>query len=552
MLRHLFIKHYALIERLEISLDDQLNILTGETGSGKSILLGAMSLLLGERADLSAVQKGQSKCIVEGTFGVGGMQLEPIFEAHDLDFDPETLIRREILASGKSRAFINDTPVNLKVLKAIGTRLVDLHSQHQTLQINDPLYQLGILDRFAHSADLLEAYRQKYEAWIAASKALGEAKEANQKLRQNIDFMKFQLAELEAAHLDDLDAEELEEQYNLLANADAISSGVSQALEATSEGEVNALAALRTAVEAMRPLSGYAEAYRELSERLASVQIEVDDIARELDQWLNKVEADPGQLAALESRRNSLFSLQQKHGVDTVEALCSLRDALSEEVNRVDGFDEELAQLERDKKAAQEAVAKSGAALSAHRQKHIADLCRGILETVAALNMPDAAFEVKLEPLDKPSPQGMDKAVFYFSANAGHAPAPLREVASGGELSRLMLAVKAMSSKSGQRPTIVFDEIDTGVSGEVAHSMGRIMKQMAAGTQLLCITHLPQIAAKGNAHFKVYKTQVDGRAQTRMSQLAEADRVEEIAQMLSGARTTAAALTNAKELLGQE
>ncbi len=549
MLRHLSIQHYALIEQLDIAFGPRLNIMTGETGSGKSIVLGAMSLLLGERADLRVVQEGKTKCVVEGTFSTAGLGLEPLFVENDLDFDEPCLLRREILASGKSRAFINDTPVNLKVMREVAMRLIDIHSQHQTLQINDPLYQLNILDRFAQCDDLRGEYTSAFAAYRHAKVALEDAVEQDRLLRNNLDFLRFQHKELDAAQLDGIDQLALEEELNMLSNADEISGGLGKALNALSEGEVTVSQLLREAIEGIGNLSNFARQYEELDERLQSAEIELDDVAREVEALLGKVEVDPQRLARLEAQQGNLFKLEQKHGVEGVEALRELRDSLKQKVNERDNFDELLEQLREVEMLALKDVRKHGEALRAMRKKAGPAFGKEIAKLLKALNMPNATLEVKLEALAEPGPNGLDKAVFYFSANAGHKPAPLREVASGGELSRLMLAIKHISSAQAMNSTIVFDEIDTGVSGEVAHSMGRIMQGMGEGMQVICITHLPQIAAKGEAHYKVYKEIREGRTITDIVRLDEEERIQEIAQMLSGAKTTDASLKNARELL---
>lgn len=549
MLQHLSIKHYALIERLEIKFDSRFNILTGETGSGKSIVLGAMSLLLGERADTGAVQEGKSKCVVEGSFDIKGLGFEPIFEKYDLDFEDTTVIRREIIATGKSRAFVNDTPVNLKVLKSFGLRLIDLHSQHQTLQINDPLYQLGILDKYAGTDDVMENYKRAYAALDKAEKTLRTAEEQGRAAQNNLEFMRFQLEELEVARLDDIDEEALEEELNMLGNADEIAGGLSKTLMALTDGDAPVRASLQQALEALAHLSKYARTYEELSERLKSAEIEIDDIAAEADTLLGKTEADPGRLSALEEVQSTLYRLGKKHGADGASALIALRNELRKSVAEADNLDDRLEDLKALRNSALAEAQKAGEALRKKRKSTTDRLNSEIVKVLKSLNMPDAQLVTQITPLEVPGPIGLDRVEFLFSANAGRKPAPLKEVASGGELSRLMLAVKYITARSGLRTTIVFDEIDTGVSGEVADSMGDIMRTMAEGLQVICITHLPQIAAKGTAHYKVFKEIKDGRTVTDIVRLDEGLRIREIAQMLSGAKTTDAALANAKDLL---
>lgn len=549
MLRSLSVKHYALIESLDIEFDEGLNILTGETGSGKSIILGAMTLLSGERADTSAVQEGKRKCVVEGHFDIEGLHLKMLFEGADLDFEPLTVIRREINANGKSRAFVNDTPVNLKVLREIGLKLIDLHAQHQTLKINDPGYQLGLLDRYAQTGGERENYREAYDDFKQRETALTEAEEEGRKNRQNLDFLRFQLEELEAAKLDEIDEAALEEELNLLENADEISAGLAKAVYALSEAEFNAASALREAREAYASLAKYGKTYDELRDRCKSAEIETADIAAETESLLGNTEADPAKLASLEAVRDTVYRLGMKHSVEGVSGLIELRDSLRHAVSNAETLDDRLGEMRKAVDSALQEVQKRASKLTRKRQQAVAPLCKEIVGVLRSLNMKDARLEAKITAADVPGPSGTDRAEFLFSANAGRKPSPLKDTASGGELSRLMLAVKQIGARHAGRSTIVFDEIDTGVSGEVADSMGRIMQTMSAGIQVISITHLPQIAAKGDAHFRVYKTEEDGTAVTKIAPLSSAERITEIAQMLSGAKTTEAAMANAKALL---
>jgi DNA repair protein RecN (Recombination protein N) len=550
MLQHISIKHYALIESLEISLGTGLNILTGETGSGKSIILGALGLMLGDRAETRVVQEGKPKCIVEGTFLMDGLGLEPLFAENDLDFFPSTTIRREISAAGVSRAFVNDTPVNLKVLREISLRLIDIHSQHQTLQINDHNFQLDTLDRYAGAAKERAAYAKCFANYSRTQKALDEAHEYERLLRKDREFTEFQLRELEAAGLDSIDEAAMEEEFNMLTNAEEISARLQTALMLLSEGNEPATTNLRLARDGMDALSGYSKTYAELAERLRSVLIETDDIASEIDRLSSKVESDPGRLAELNEVRNSLFKLEQKHGISGLAALIELRENLRAKLKSSDNAAEEIDKLQKQLSEQQKELIAAGELLRKVRKAGQAKFPGEIEKILRSLSMEQARFEVYLEPAEKPTATGLDKIQMLFSANAGKKPEILRLVASGGELSRLMLAVKKITAEASPRTTIVFDEIDTGVSGEVAHAMGNIMRQMARGLQVLCITHLPQIAAKGEFHYKVFKLTDNGVARTDIAALNANDRIVEIAQMLSGAKTSDAALANAKELLG--
>ncbi len=458
-------------------------------------------------------------------------------------------MRREILANGKSRAFVNDTPVNLKVMRDLGMRLLDIHSQHQTLQINDPSFQLDIIDRFAETQTEYASYRTLYLEHSRLSKELQKMKEQAREGKNELDFIRFQHEELESAGLDKIDEAAIEESFNMLSNAEEISLKLSQILGLLSEGEQPAVQTLAQAREQMDHIGGYAKSYEELADRIKSTAIELDDIAREVERLAGKSESDPEELARINEIRSAIFRLEQKHGVQGVEALKTLRDELSDRLFSNDDLDERIEKAEKELAQLEAALLKAGQKLHDKRAKALPGFSKEIVAVLKLLNMKQAQFEVLLEMAADPSTDGYDRIQMLFSANAGRKPEQLKHVASGGELSRLMLAVKKLSARATQRTTIVFDEIDAGVSGEVADSMGQIMKEMAAGMQVICITHLPQIAAKGTAHFKVYKSIEKNLATTRIDRLEEASRVVEIAQMLSGARTTDAALANARDLL---
>ncbi len=548
MLKQLSIRNYALIESLDISFDAGLNILTGETGSGKSIILGAIGLIIGERAEIRVVQDGKKKCIVEGHFDLERTGLEPAFEKYDLDFETTTIIRREILATGKSRAFINDTPVNLGALKEIGTKLVDIHSQHQTAQINDPRFQLNLVDRYAGSHDELRVFSDHYAAYKKSGRLLAEAREKQRNTLSEDEFLNFQLDELDRASLDAIDAETLDDEYNELAHAEEISQTLFDALHALRDAEPAAIQMLRTARDKVAVLRDFSKTYDEFHERLNSVLIELDDLAGEVESIQNNIEADPARLAKLEEVKSILFRLEKKHGVEGVVALRQKRDQIRERLEESQSQDGFIAELEAKVIATLEKTTQSGGKLHKIRKASLPQLTKEVIKVLKSLNMPSAQFTIDLLPTDMPTAQGLERAEIRFSANAGHKPESLKLVASGGELSRLMLSIKKLAAAETNQ-TIIFDEIDTGVSGEVANAMGGIMKDMAADMQLICITHLPQIASKGRSHFKVYKVIDQGKTETRIDHLDEKGRVAEIAQMLSGATTTDAALANARDLL---
>lgn len=549
MLKHLSIKHYALIETLEIEFDKGLNILTGETGSGKSIILGALGLLIGERADIRVVADGKKKCIVEGNFALSQARFEPIFEAYNLDFEPETYIRREIVASGKSRAFVNDTPINLNVLKVLGAHLLDIHSQHQTMQINETGFQFEVLDRNAGNAEELKAYRYSFAKWGSESKKLADLQVTEKESRNEHEFVAFQLKELEAADLKDIDSEALEEEYNTLAHAEEIAEGLNGVRSALSENENAILSNLRLAKERINKLIDYGKSFANIAERLSSSLIELDDISREVENLADVIELDPTRLERLEAKRSTLFRLEQKHLVDGVEALIQKQHALKARFDEVDNLTERIAEQEKIVRSERVLLDQAGKSLRLKRQESLPKFSAKIEKVLKSLNMKAARFEVQLSPLDAPSKLGLDAIQIRFSANAGRKLESLKQVASGGELSRLMLAIKTIAASKSERKTLFFDEIDTGVSGEVANAMGIIIRDMARETQVICITHLPQIASKGEAHFKVFKQRVNGVEKSDIERLSSDERIAEIAQMLSGANTTQAALDNARELL---
>lgn len=549
MLQHLSIKHYALIENLEIEFDKNLNILTGETGSGKSIILGALGLIIGERAEIRVVQDGKKKCIVEASFKIDGKGLEPFFKSKDLDYDATTIIRREILSTGKSRAFINDTPVTLNILKELGVSLLDIHSQHQTIQINDPKFQLSVLDRYVGVAAELAHYKAQYAAYVSKEKELIEAERLKQESISEIDFVRYQVQELRSALLDEIDGDTFEEEYNTLSNTEEITQTLSGAVDILNNGEFPVVKSLVSVREAIERISHISKTYAEMTSRLKSTIIEIDDIAVELENMLSSLEVDPHRLQTLEEIKSTLFRLEQKHGVEGIDALKEKRATLEERLLKTDSLDNDIESIVKELTSLKKDLIKSGEVITAKREAGVKPFAREVEKVLAALNMKSAKLILDLQQTAEPTIDGFDKLTMLFSANPGRKPELLKMVASGGELSRLMLAIKKISAVKHDGKSIIFDEIDTGVSGEVANSMGAIMKEMADDMQVICITHLPQIASKGNAHFKVYKTEGESIVKTQIERLSVDERVIEIAQMLSGASTTPAALENARELL---
>jgi DNA repair protein RecN (Recombination protein N) len=550
MLKHLLIKNYALIRELEMQPSPHLNIITGETGAGKSIMLGAVGMLLGKRADTRMLYDEETKCVVEGTFDISEYtSLQQVFSEEELEYDAETVIRREISPSGKSRAFINDTPVTLEVLRRVGEYLMDVHSQHDTLQLGTNAYQLGILDAFAQTATELEGYQQDYRRMRKLQQALDRLQEEAASMRKEADYNNYLLQELQEAQLDGLDQQELEEELEKLEHAEEIKvklAGVLQALEYADELALNPK--LHSVLAELRTVGKYAESYRQLAQRLESVVIELKDITREVEAEEGSVELDQERIVALQDRLSALYKLQQKHGVQTVAELIALRNELSGKVNRAEGLDEEIAATAQQLDEARQQLASAGLALSQKRQGVFDTLVRQIESLLGDLGMPEARLQIDHRTI-APAPTGLDEVNLLFTANKGMKPQPLKSVASGGEFSRLMFCVKYVLADKTALPTIVFDEIDTGISGEIALKMVRMMQQMARGHQVISISHLPQIAARGEAHYFVYKDNSTAKTFSRIKKLSEEERVQEIAKMIGGASPSAVAYESARELM---
>ena len=549
MLRSLFIRNYALIDDLKVEFDSGLNILTGETGSGKSIILGALGLLIGDRADLSVLAKEDEKCIVEGEFRLKETPVtQNFFSEQELDFEAQSFIRREILPSGRSRAFINDTPVKLNTLKALGVLLIDVHSQHQTLQINNPEFQLTIYDHFTGNENLARDYRTGYQRYQETTKKLSDlnAKKA-QRLNEE-DYLRFQLQELNEIDLDKIDEQELEDEFNQLSNAEEIGQALSETANYLGETDTPAAELLKRAMSALQSIGEYSQSYQELKERVESCKIEVDDILRDVQTANNRLEVNPERLSALEDTRNKLYRLEQKHQAQNLQELLEKKEEILNSLNASDQLDDEITKLEGELADLKKMLSALAEELSEARRASSDEFAEKILETLSQLNMQHAKFAVEITKATDLGLNGIDNLQMKFSANPDRKLRSLSETASGGELSRLMLALKRLAAGTISS-TLIFDEIDAGVSGEVAHSMGSIIKGMSEDIQTICITHLPQIASKGEAHFKVTKSIENGLTHTKMERLNREERIVEIAQMLSGAKTTEAALANARDML---
>ena len=553
MLKHLYIKDFTLIDTLDIDFDSGFSVITGETGAGKSIILGAIGLLLGQRADTKSIKSGCKRCIIEAHFNLSKYGMEPFFEEHDIDFDADDcIIRREVSSSGKSRAFINDTPVPLTTMRELGEQLVDVHSQHQNLLINKEDFQLNVVDIIAGDRPLVIEYRKQYDAYKNAVQKLEHLKESIAKAKEDEDFMRFQYQELEKVQLKEGEQEQMEQDSETMSHSEDIKTALYQANAAMNgengEGVLDLLKSVTNSLSAI--LKVYPE-IQELAERADSSYIELKDIAQELENKAENVDFNPAELEAINARLDTIYSLQQKFHVNTVEELLTVQTEIAEKLSHIDNSDEELRQLETEVEEKFKVCQKQGEALTKARQKSARKVEQEMLKRLVPLGIPNVRFSVSIEP--KPlSTNGGDKVSFLFSANTSTAMQPVSQVASGGEIARVMLSLKAMISGAVKLPTIIFDEIDTGVSGKIAEKMAHIMQEMGDnGRQVISITHLPQIAALGKHHYKVYKEESEQGTISHMDHLSTDERVVEIAQMLSGSDVTEAAINNAKALLNQ-
>lgn len=549
MLTALAIKNYALIEDIRVDFGEGLTIITGETGAGKSILLGALALLLGKRADLGSVRDPEKKCIIEGHFLVADYGLEEVFGKNDLDYDPHTIIRREILPSGKSRAFVNDTPVALAQLQALAPHLIDVHSQHETLEVVSENFQMEVIDAVAGNFDLLELYRTQREAFREISDKLDSFRRQRENALKELDYNTFLHQELREANLRKLDQQQLEESYEMLNNAEAIKEALLQVYQSMESEERGILYSAKEARQVLGRIRSFSKAYDSLWERLNSTIIEMEDISNEIGHLADTVDADPELLLQVNESLQTIHKLQQKHGVSTIAELVAIEDELGEKVNTTLGYDKQIENLEEQQTRQRQLTLETSQRLHRQRKEAIPLLKEKLEEILAPLGLPNARFRFELTASEDFKSNGTDSLQLLFTANKGLAFGMLKKVASGGELSRIMLAIKAVLADYKKLPTIVFDEIDTGVSGEIANKMALILKQMSKSRQLLSITHLPQIAARGDHHFKVYKQDVDQVTSTHLSLLGEQERLVEIAQMLGGKKVSEAAMANARELL---
>ena len=549
MLTKLSIKNYTLIETMEIGFDKGFTVITGETGAGKSILLGALSLILGKRADRSVLMEKDRKCVVEGEFDVRQLDLEDFFDAYDLDFEPLTLMRREILPSGKSRAFINDTPVNLTVMKALGEQLVDIHSQHQTLLLNDVLFQLELYDGYVNQSEVLKDYRQIYKEFRNSSQRLTEIKEENARAKRDEDYLRFQLNELEAAQLDVDEAKELEEKARMLIHAEEISQTTAMAVHVLKEDEMSVLDHLNQLREAFFKLSDFHPDFKEFYARLDNSVIELTDLTDEIERLSGSDEFNPAELQHVQERLDLLYALQQKHHAMDMADLIRIYEDYRLQLDAIQSLDEQQQAEEKRLDDLTTALTAGADKLHVLRMEKITEFEQSMGNLLQLLGMKEAVFKVRIEKLPHFGECGTDDVRFLFNANKGGDLTEISKSASGGELSRLMLALKSLVNQVKVLPTIIFDEIDAGVSGDIAGKLGNILKDMASRLQVMSITHLPQIAAKADAHFKVSKTLNNNRTNSVVSLLDDEGRKEEIAKMLSDEKVTDAARQAALELM---
>ena len=552
MLRSLYIQNYALIEKLDIGFETGFSVITGETGAGKSIILGAIGLLLGQRADVKAIRRGASKCIIEARFDISAYGMRPFFEENELEYDDEEcILRREVQASGKSRAFINDTPASLAQVKELGEQLIDVHSQHQNLLLNKEGFQLNVLDILAHNDDALEKYHLLYNEWKLLDRELSELTALAEQSRTDEDYLRFQLEQLEEAHLVEGEQSELEQEAETLSHAEEIKAGLYRIEQSFFSDEGGLLSFLKDNLNTLNNLRKVYQPAGELSDRMESAYIELKDISQEISGKEEEIEFNPARLEEVNGRLNLIYTLQQKHRVSTVDELLALADDYAAKLSNITSSDEQIETLKVRSEALYNKVKRQAAVLTGLRTAAAREVEKQMAARLIPLGMPNVRFQVEIGTRKEPGAHGADTVNFLFSANKNGALQNISSVASGGEIARVMLSVKAMIAGAVKLPTIVFDEIDTGVSGEIADRMADIMQEMGdSDPQVISITHLPQIAARGRAHYKVYKQDNETETNSHIRRLTDEERVGEIAHMLSGATLTDAALNNAKALLG--
>ena len=549
MLKNLSIKNYLLIDDLSVSFNNGFTVITGETGAGKSILVGGISLILGKRADLSVNRDKSKKCIIEGVFDIGSFNLKSIFDENELDYDTDTILRREISSSGKSRAFINDSPVNLSQLSHIGSKIIDIHSQHQNIEVLNSEFQFELLDLISNNKDNILKYKNLYEDFRVKSKALNELIDKKQNLIQTIDYNKFILDEIDNANILDEDLDELENMQNYLSNFEETSRELNQSSQIISDDEVGLLTLLLKLKNSIDKVSNNSQKFNLISQRISSIKIDLEDISSEIDNFLDSLEQNPEKLNKIINKIDIINNLFRKHSLNSIKDLSIFRDNLALKVNTTENIDNEI-QLHQT--VCEDLNLKlNNIAIQIHekRKSVINDLTNEIEVVLHELGMVNSKFKITLFKTENFYSNGMDTIDFEFLANKGYEFKKIKDAASGGEMSRIMLSIKSIMAKYKKLPSIIFDEIDTGVSGEISKKMGTIMKELGSRIQTFSITHLPQIAAMGESHFLIYKNDIDGYTKTMISRLNDSERIVEIAKMLEGNNASESAYTHAKQLL---
>ncbi len=549
MLKTLHISNYALITELQIDFEAGMSVLTGETGAGKSIIIGALSLIQGLRADTRVVKEGTEKSIVEAGFDVKNYRLKSFFENNDLDYNDSCLIRREIAANGKSRAFINDTPVPLNLLRELSDKLLDIHSQHENLLLSTENYQLMVVDAVAQNKGELSDFQQAFAAWNEAKAELNKLRKEADRRNADLDYLQFQLHQLDEAKLTEGEQADLETELEMLSHVEEIKSALAQADHLLANEDTNVLKSVKEITTAIRRINTFLPESTSWAERLEAVLIELKDLASDISLAQDKLEFNPERLEWLDNRLNLIYSLQKKFRVETVTELIEMRESFRKQLNRIENLDDELSEAAKRVEQCFRAMQTNSERLTGSRRKAIPVIEKFLVGELTQLGMPAIQFVVSIKTGSEFTEKGNDVVEFLFSANKNRSVLPVSQIASGGEISRLMLGIKSMLISKSDLPTIIFDEIDTGISGEIAGRMGEIMRKMSEGTQVIVITHLPQIAAKGNNHFAVYKDSSGKETETHIRLLPTDERIREIASMLSGKSITEAALMNARELL---
>ena len=549
MLKNLSIKNYLLIEDLSVSFNNGFTVITGETGAGKSILVGGISLILGKRADLSVNRDKSKKCIIEGVFDIGSFNLKSVFDENELDYETETILRREILVSGKSRAFINDSPVNLNQLSVIGSKIIDIHSQHQNIEVLNSEFQFELLDLISNNEENIRFYKRLYEDYKLKSKDLEELIERKQSLIQSMDYNRYILEEIDNSNILEEDLNDLENLQNSLSNFEEFSKELNQSSQIISDDDIGLISSLSRLKNSIDKISSNSQKFNSISKRILSIKIDLEDISNEIDDSLNSLEQNPEKLNTIINKIDKINNLLRKHSLNSVNELSILRNNLAEKVNTTENIDDEIEHLKKECENLKIKLKSSAIKIHEKRKSVIFDLTSQIENVLNELGMVNSKFKINLSKTTNFYSNGMDLIDFEFLANKGYEFKKIKDAASGGEMSRIMLSIKSIMAKYKQLPSIIFDEIDTGVSGEISKKMGIIMKELGTKIQTFSITHLPQIAAMGESHFMIYKNDTDGYTKTKITRLNDNERIVEIAKMLEGNNASESAYTHAKQLL---